>query len=131
MLDFIDLDNGYVLWSLFLGGIAVTIIIASYLGFWSTKLGEQLYEFGVQCSRLTNFSLGGSPDETLSYRVAKENGDCWFCTGVCKILDWVHTDHCKTALIPYEKIPHRPIWTWILFWCLVLYFVIFRPFGLT
>lgn len=116
-------------WIIFLLSILAILVVAFVLDFWNTKIGAQIYEFGVQVSRLTNFALGGSPDETLSFRVAKENGECGFCTFICKILDTIHPDHCKDTLELDEVPAHRPIWTWLLFWAVVAFFLIYRPFG--
>jgi hypothetical protein len=41
----------------------------------------------------------GSPDETISSRAAKAQveGKRWGCV-LCKFLDWLQKDHCKTSL---------------------------------
>jgi hypothetical protein len=46
-----------------------------------------------------NTLTGGDPGETVSSRAAKAQveGKRWGCV-LCKFLDWLQKDHCKTSL---------------------------------
>lgn len=52
----------------------------------------------VAHDQLANAAANGDPDKTISHRAneARAEGRKWGCI-LCKILDWIDTEHCKRA----------------------------------
>jgi hypothetical protein len=57
-----------------------------------------LYSVIIGFDHLANALLGGYPDETISYRAAnaRDKDHRWGCV-LCKVLDYIDTDHCDRA----------------------------------
>ena len=62
--------------------------------------GERPMNIILAMDRLFNSSIGGCGKETLSSRAGRlvEEKDCKWACALCKFLDWLQKDHCKTSI---------------------------------
>lgn len=106
------------------------------MSFFDRGIGYDLWQVGSHFSRIFNFCMGGSAEETFSFRVAKGEGECGVCSFCCRVLDWFDKGHCQDSVawwvgngVNYTK-EHRPIWPWLVIWSGAIAVLWFRPFGL-
>lgn len=61
--------------------------------------------------RVVNALLGGDPNETLSQRTARaELAGSRAAALACRLMGWVHPDHCRWSLTPGTI--GREVWAW-------------------
>lgn len=58
------------------------------------KLKLYIENILVSFDQMLNTFLGGSPDETLSSRIAKKREHCFLCRLFCNALDLIDSGHC-------------------------------------
>ena len=57
----------------------------------------------VGVDQLFNAIFGGDPDETISSRVYRYRDMNIIARCVCRLLDWIQPNHCKSSLEPDDR----------------------------
>lgn len=89
-------------------------------------ISYNLWLMGSHFSRILNFLLGGSLEETLSFRAAKHQHECRVCMLICRMLHLIDPGHCPDSIAWWREhginiVPeHRPVAPWLVFWALVV-----------
>ncbi len=61
-------------------------------------VGRYLFRVGIAFDQLCNTLTGGYPDETVSSRLGKNQGNSRLAAVLCKVLDWFDPGHCQDAI---------------------------------
>ena len=62
------------------------------------KICKYFWNLLISIDQLTNTVLGGDPDETISSRSGKKQDDQLWAKYLCKVLNYIDTNHCKKSI---------------------------------
>ena len=62
------------------------------------KIRKYFKNILISIDQLVNSLFGGDPDETLSSRMGKHEGNCKICFYICMVLNLFQKDHCVKSI---------------------------------